>query len=147
MSRSLFANGSRRATVRTASCDGVLKLPGICTAIQDPGASAPAQRTNRSRCLGTHCNVALLTTTSVSGLGLADSTSPTCASTPRSLADSTISGELSHASITASGQRSASVAVRLPGPQPRSTTRRGFSAPTRDVRSKKGLPRWSAKVR
>ena len=63
------------------------------------------------------------------------------------LADSTISGELSHASITASGQRSASVAVRLPGPQPRSTTRRGFSAPTRDVRSKKGLPRWSAKVR
>ena len=85
--------------------------------------------------------------TSVSGFGFHHWTSPTWASTPRSLADSTISGELSHASITASGQRCARVAVRLPGPQPRSTTRRGFSAATRDVRSKKGLPRWSANVR
>ena len=42
------------------------------------------------------------------------------------------------------GQRSASSAVRLPGPQPRSTTVRGSSAPIRATRSTKGRPRSSA---
>ena len=48
---------------------------------------------------------------------------------------------------TASGHRCEGSRVRLPGPQPRSTTRRGDSAPTRDSRSKNGRPRWSAKAR
>ena len=41
-----------------------------------------------------------------------------------------ISGELSTPITVASGQRWASAAVRLPGPQPRSATYRGLLAPT-----------------
>ena len=55
--------------------------------------------------------------------------------------------ELSSASSTAPGQRERSVSVRLPGPHPRSTTRRGDSAPMRATSSKNGRPRWSAKCR
>ena len=42
------------------------------------------------------------------------------------------------------GQRSAMVAVNCPGPQPRSTTRRGLATRMRPTRSKKGRARSSA---
>ena len=54
---------------------------------------------------------------------------------------SIICGELSTPHTAADGQRCASVAVRLPGPQPMSTTYRGISAPTLASRSKNGLAR------
>ena len=54
-----------------------------------------------------------------------------------------ISGEESSPSTMALGHRSARVAVRFPGPQPRSTTRRGDSAAIRPTRSKNGRPRSS----
>ena len=57
------------------------------------------------------------------------------------LAASIISGELSTPHTVADGQRSASRAVRLPGPQPMSTTYPGSSAPTLASRSKNGLER------
>src|SRR6516162_4191815 len=56
-------------------------------------------------------------------------------------AASIISGELSTPHTVAAGQRSASRAVRLPGPQPMSTTYPGSSAPTLASRSKNGLER------
>ena len=46
--------------------------------------------------------------------------------------------------IAAAGQRSARREVRLPGPQPRSTTTWGSSAATRPTRSRNGRPRSSA---
>src|SRR6478736_1042185 len=147
MSRNASANGSRRATSRTATWEGALKLPGTCIAIHAPAGSVLAQPTSNSACSGTHCSAAFEITTSVSGLGDHSAMVPTTASRPRSRAAATISCELSTASTTASGHRCESVTVRLPGPQPRSTTRRGDSAATRAVRSKNGRPRWSAKAR
>ena len=64
---------------------------------------------------------------------------PAAASSAR--AASIISAELSTPSTWASGQRAASSAVRLPGPQPRSTTKPGSAACTRVSRSKKGRAR------
>ena len=55
-----------------------------------------------------------------------------------------ISGLESRPRIAASGQRSASRAVRLPGPQPRSTTVRGSVAAIRAISSTNGRPRSSA---
>ena len=67
-----------------------------------------------------------------------------CARHVAARAASIISGLESRPITSASGQRAASSAVRLPGPQPRSTTRRGDSAPIRAIRSTNGRPRSSA---
>src|SRR6516162_9845669 len=56
-------------------------------------------------------------------------------------AASIISGELSTPHTAADGQRSARRTVRFPGPQPKSTTCSGSSAPTLASRSKNGLER------
>ena len=56
---------------------------------------------------------------------------------PRSI----IAGDESKPTTSASGQRCASTAVRLPGPQPASTSRRGASARTCAIRSKNGRAR------
>src|SRR5215472_3371732 len=58
-------------------------------------------------------------------------------------AASIISAELSIPRISAPGQRRASAAVSVPGPQPRSATTPGASAPTRPTRSKNARARSS----
>src|SRR5579859_6899586 len=58
-------------------------------------------------------------------------------------AASIIAGELSTPHTRADGQRSASKAVRCPGPQPRSATNSGRWAPTLASRSTNGLARSS----
>ena len=136
-------NSARPATSRTARCDGASSCPAPASrsTIRVP-AARPSGAVGRRP--GTHRSTALASTTSVSGCGSQVVTSPRVASRPRRRAASTISGELSDASMVASGQRCRSVTVRFP-PQPRSTTWRGDSAPTRPTRSKNGRPRWSAK--
>ena len=114
---------ARRATSRTASCEGASKLPGTCMAIHAPGAASWPNSPAAAACSGTHCSAALETTTSVSGFGDHSSMPPTTASRPRSLA------RLDHLrrAVDRLDHRvrpplSESVTVRLPGPQPRSTT-------------------------
>ena len=64
---------------------------------------------------------------------------------PRARARPIISAEESRPSTCAPGHRIASPAVNGPGPQPRSITRAGSSAPTRAIRSAKGRDRSSEK--
>jgi hypothetical protein len=72
--------------------------------------------------------------------------SPTTKSTPASDGALLTISSLESTPITvASGQRVASIVVRLPVPQPRSTTVRGTSLAIRPIRSTKGLPRSSPK--
>lgn len=102
-----------------------------------------------ARWSGTHCSAALVTTTSETGREGSDraqsSMVTTRAVTPSTRrARSTISGLESRPSTSAPGHRCASNRVRLPVPQPRSTTVVGLVAPMRDTSSTNGLPRSSA---
>ena len=104
-----------------------VKLPGTCRANHAPGFSASSQPASRSGCPGTHCRAALVTTTSVSADGQPGAMSPSANSSPGAdcrccSAVASISADESRPTTRAEGQRAASVAVRLPGPQPRSTT-------------------------
>ena len=103
---------------------GSSKLPGTWKASQPPGATASTSRGSRSRWPGTHCSAALETSTSTGSAGAhvgdvadgeLDTPSPTGAA-------ATISALESTPSTCACGQRRASSTVRLPAPQPRSTT-------------------------
>ncbi len=148
------------ASERISACDGWSKLPGTCQASQAPEGSAEAHSRSSARYDGTHWNAALLTTTSVSDEGCQASMSPTRNVTPGGDADATqgaeadadadadaiISGDESMPSTVAPGQRAASSAVSVPAPQPRSTTRRGASAPTRATRSRNGRSRSPANL-
>ena len=64
-------------------CEGAPKLPGTWKASSAPGGRAASQRGSSSRCRGTQCRTALLTTTSVSGAGVQSTTSTRRASIPR----------------------------------------------------------------
>jgi hypothetical protein len=75
------------------------------------------------------------------------SASTQVARTPLARASASISGELSTPMMAAPGQRSASSAVELPGPQPRSATRTESANGTRASRSSAARVRWSAKAR
>ncbi len=65
---------------------------------------------------------------------------PGCASRAAAI----IAAELSSPITSAMGQRSATTCVLLPGPQPRSITRRGASIITRTANSRQGRVRSSA---
>ena len=127
---------------------GWSKLPGNWKASQPPGASHLIHVVSRSWCPGIHCRTALQVITSTGWAGcqvrMSASWKASRVATPpvaSAWAASIISGELSTPSTRAAGQRAASAAVRLPGPQPRSTTNSGSSAATRLSRSKNGRPR------
>jgi len=125
-------------------CDGAPKLPGTWTASHPPGGNDDAHWRNNCWCPDTHCNVALLRTTSASGGIVQAATSSTRNETPSTgAAREIISGDESSPSTTADGQRAASSAVRFPGPHPRSTTRRGEACSIRATRSTNGRPRSS----
>ena len=99
---------------------------------------------------GTHCNTALQTITSHdSGSGCHAVTSPRLNSsrpgTASFRAASTMSGDESNPVMNACGQRSARVAVTVPGPQPRSTTARGSRVGICATRSVNGRARSAAK--
>ena len=136
---------------------GWSKLPGSWKASQPPGASQRTHDVSSSWWPGIHCSTALqvITSTGWSGRQVRMSASrnssrpgwpaasppPVPAAPASARAASIISGELSTPSTRAAGQRAARVAVRLPGPQPRSTTNPGCPAWTRLSRSKNGRPR------
>ena len=127
---------------------GSPKLPGTWNANQPPGATFATSEGSRSRWPGTHWSVALETSTStriepVETQSRRSATSNSRPGTSRR-AVSIISGLESRPVTVASGQRAASRAVRLPGPQPRSTTLVGDSASIREIRSTNGRPRSSA---
>src|ERR1700744_590432 len=144
-------HGGEVAISLMATCGGWSKLPGSWTASHPRGVSQSSQRGSRCRWSGTHCSTALLVITST---GPAGAHSRRSASSKVSRggfssrrAASIISGELSTPCTVAPGQRRARSAVRFPGPQPRSTTVAGSSAPTRAIRSANGrlrssLNRW-----
>ena len=108
---------------------------------------ARASRGSRSRCAGTHCSTALVTTTSASGGGVQSTTSSLLGVDPPLARRGHHLRRRVQALTAASGQRADSTPVRWPGPQPRSTTRRGATAPTRASRSWNGRERWSSKSR
>src|SRR5437660_12694802 len=65
----------------------------------------------------------------------------------RSRALRNMSGDESSPTTCACGKRSTRSSVELPGPQPRSTTRRGFASGTCASRSRGGRVRWSSNFR
>ena len=146
--------GRRRAAApigppRRASASACATASRSCRAPGTPASRrrgrAAAQVVSSSRCVGTHCSGALLITTSASAGIVHVVTSCTRKSMPPiDSAAAIISGDESMPSTTASGHRSASSAVSVPGPQPRSTTRRGAAASMRASRSRNGRPRSSA---
>ena len=130
-----------------SACDGERKLPGTWKASHEPGASRPSQSPISRAWSGTHWKAALLTTTSTPGSGRQPAISARTnrrlvGASERDRARSIIAGELSRPMMSALGHRSARVAVSVPGPQPRSMTRFGATAPMRPTRSKNGRSRW-----
>ena len=134
-------------SVRSLVCDGASKFPGTWIASQPPGVSDDTNRGSRDRCRGTHCSAAFDTSTSIGPDGrqswIRSSTNDN-RSDFRDAAEASISSDESNPSTDAVGHRSASVAVSVPSPQPRSTTFAGAMAPIRATSSWNGRFRWSA---
>ena len=112
-----------------------VKLPGTWKARVPPGVRPSIQPAKDSGWLGTHCRAALETIRSYGSSGVQCAASagrkssqpppavvPACSFSARA----SISGDRSKPVMWASGQRSASSAVTLPGPQPMSAIRAGL---------------------
>ena len=131
---------------RVARLAEVARAPG--RPASRPRCTRPTSAGSRSRWPGTHCSVAFETRTSTGSASPVTQSRRSATSNATagvvSRAVSIISALESRPATCASGQRSTSRAVRLPGPQPRSTTEVGLSAPTRATSSTKGRPRSSA---
>ncbi|KAL1997814.1 hypothetical protein VTN02DRAFT_696 [Thermoascus thermophilus] len=139
------------AVSRIATCDGSRWLSGTCSARTAPGLHASSSRAMWPTGSGrSQWKTALEKSRSSSGPGVQVLKSPctnsTCGRLARAVAS--MSGELSRPEIvSAAGYRSIRACVEFPGPQPRSTIRRGSASGIWARRSRMGRLRWAANLR
>ena len=132
---------------------GLLEVAGTWKPSRPSSETLSASLGSRSMCPGTHCSTALARTTSTGSSGRQVRTSPSskssCPGTACAAAASIMAGEESTPVIRASGHQSASSAVALPGPQPRSTTlaTRRSSVSMCETRSRNGRSRSASNLR
>ena len=128
---------------RIRRCDACSQLIGACMARQPPAGSSDHRRGISARWSGSHWITALENNSDGVAAGCQSARSPCSQCTRDGVARAlaSICGELSMPTTVAAGQRSASMRVMWPLPQPRSYMRRGSASGTRAIRSRAGRRR------